>query len=157
MTDILVRDARPDDELARSEIVEMATQELRCVYHPREGMAPCGGAPAGVLVALVDEMLLGTAEYVVKDKQLYVQSLAVHPHHRGYGVCRALMHGMEAIAIEQGLPAIGLCAIEETGNVVIFTRLGFEVTRRAVAPNHVGLDGAAVMQVDMERPLPASR
>lgn len=94
---------------------------------------------------------MGTAEYVVNDDHLYVQGVAVLPAYRGHGVCRALLDYAEEIARRGHLPTLRLCAIEETGNVAIFERLGFHVTGRAVAGNHVSPDGGPVTQVDMER------
>jgi hypothetical protein len=41
--------------------------------------------------------------------------------------------------------------IEETGNVEVFRRLGFEVTDRAVSIGYVSPDGGPVVQVEMVR------
>ena len=96
-------------------------------------------------------MLVGTAEYVHTDDHLYIQGVAVHPEYRRQGVCRALVRAAEKIAKDSNLVALALCAIEETGNVEIFKRLGFEVVNRAVARHYVDPAGGPVIQVDMER------
>jgi len=151
MAELVIRGVHEDDEAARREIVEAATRELRCTYRPRENRGPCGGVPSSVLVALKESAVVGTAEYIRKDRHIYVQGIAVHPEYRVSGVCRALLRYVEEIAKAEELPALALCAIEETGNVEIFKNLGFKIVGRAVAPNHVSPSGGPVTQVEMER------
>lgn len=151
--DLVVREIHEGDEAPLRDIMEAATSELRRTYRPRENRASSGGAPSGALVALKESAVVGTAEYVRKQDHLYVQCVAVHPEYRARGVCRALLCGMEEIAKAKKLRALTLCAIEETGNVEIFKNLGFEVVRRAIAPNHVNSAGGPVTQVDMEKKL----
>jgi hypothetical protein len=62
-----------------------------------------------------------------------------------------LLQKAEEIAIKEGVAALSLCVIEETGNVRIFEKLGFKVTNRTVARNHVSPEGGPVTQADMER------
>lgn len=151
VVEFVVREVHKTEEAARREIVATATQELRRTYRPRENGGQCGGGPSGVLVALKGSMLVGTAEYIQKEDHVYIQGVAVHPEYRSQGVCRALVRAAEEIAKDNKLAALVLCAIEETGNVGIFKKLGFNVTNRAVAPNHVNPKGGPVIQVDMER------
>lgn len=151
VVEFVVREVHKTEQAARREIVEAATQELRRTYRPRENGGQCGSVPSGVLVALKGSMLVGTAEYVQKGDHVYIQGVAVHPEYRNQGVCRALVRAAEEIAKDNKLPALALCAIEETGNVGIFKKLGFEVTNRVVAPNHTSPGGGPVIQVDMER------
>lgn len=151
MAEFVVRDIHEGEEGARCEIVASATRELRKTYWPGENAGQYGGERSGVLVAVKCDMLVGTAEYVRKYNHLYIQAVAVRPEYRSRGICRALVDAAEEIAKEEQLAALALCAIEETGNVEIFEKLGFNVTSRAVAPNHVSLGGGPVTQVDMER------
>lgn len=151
MANFIVRAIRATEESARRDIVTSATRELRRIYRPRESADQCAGTPSGVLVAVEGGTLVGTAEYVRKTACLYIQGVAVHPDYRGRGICRALVDAAEAIAYEAQLTTLALCAIEETGNVEVFGKLGFRVTSRAVAPNHVSPGGGPVTQVDMER------
>jgi N-acetylglutamate synthase-like GNAT family acetyltransferase len=151
MAELIVREAYEGDEAALRKIVEAATRELRRTYRPRDSRPPCGGAPSGVLVAVEENVVVGTAEYIRKQDQIYVQGIAVHPEYRSRGVCRALVNSVEEIAKAEKLRALALCAIEETGNAEIFKNLGFDVVRRAIAPNHVSPLGGPVTQLDMER------
>lgn len=96
-------------------------------------------------------MAVGTAEYVRKDDHLYIQGVAVHPEYRKQGVCRALVRAVELTARDDKLTALARCAIEETGNVGVFQSLGFTVTNRTVARDHVNPEGGPVIQVDMKR------
>lgn len=148
---LVVRNIHEGEDEVRREIVQAATKELRRTYGPRENGEHCGGAPSGVLVALRGSTVIGTAEYMLREDHIYVQGIAVHPKYREMGVCRALLCKAEEMAKKEKLIALALCAIEETGNVQIFERLGFNVKRRVTAPNHVSPEGYQVTQVDMER------
>jgi ribosomal protein S18 acetylase RimI-like enzyme len=151
MAVLVVRRAHTGDEVARREIMEAATRELRGTYGPRERGSQCGVAPSGVLVALKELTLVGTAEYVLGDDHVYVQGVAVHPSYRCSGVCRALLLKAEEIAKAEKRATLAICAIEETGNVKIFEKLGFNVVGRKIAPNHVSPSGGPVTQVVMEQ------
>ncbi|MES9905130.1 MAG: GNAT family N-acetyltransferase [Sedimenticola sp.] len=146
-----VREVRESEEAARREIVKAATRELRKTYGPRTTGSQCDRAPNEVLVALIGSMLVGTSEYIRKDDHIYVQGVAVHPEYQGIGVCRALLCKAEEIAMKDNLQTLALCAIEETGNVQIFEKLGFKVISRAVSTNYISPEGCPVAQVEMER------
>lgn len=151
MFEFVVRESYETEEAARRLLLETATQELRRIYRPREDGGQPDCEPSGALVAVKGSMLVGTAEYLEKDDHVYVRCVAVHPECRNQGVCRALLRAAEKIAKDHALAALAACAIEETGNVGIFEKLGFTVISRAVAPNHVDPEGGPVIQVDMER------
>ena len=151
MAELVVREICEAEEAARREVVDAATRELRSTYRPRENRGSCGGLPSTVLVALKENGVVGTAEYIRKDHHLYVQGIAVHPEYRVRGVCRALLRRIEEIAKAEGFRVLALCAIEETGNVEIFKNLGFKAVNRATAPNHISPSGIPVTQVDMEK------
>lgn len=149
--ELVVRHIHETEEATRRDIVETVTRELRRTYRPRESRGQCGVRPSAVLVVLKDGALVGTAEYVQKDNRIYIQGIAVHPEYRKQGVCRALVRAAEEIAKDNKLTALVLCAIEETGNVGIFKKLGFEVTSRAVASDYIDPEDGPVIQVNMER------
>lgn len=151
MTEFIVREARESEEAARRVIVDAATLELRRTYRPRENENKCGDEPNDVLVALKESVLVGTAEYIRRQDHIYIQGIAVHPEYRAQGVCRALVLAARRIAKQNNLAALTLCAIEETGNVEIFERLGFKITSHAAALNHVNPEGGTVTQVEMEQ------
>ncbi|MFD2111221.1 GNAT family N-acetyltransferase [Thiorhodococcus fuscus] len=148
--DISVREMLKEEASARLELLEAATQDLRRTYQPRASGGRCAVEATGVLVALNGSALVGTAEYIQKEHHVYLQGIAVHSRYRGQGVCRALVLAAGEIAKRNGLPTLVLCAIEETGNVAIFEKLGFEISSRAIAQNHVSPSGGPVTQVEME-------
>jgi ribosomal protein S18 acetylase RimI-like enzyme len=104
-----------------------------------------------VFVAVDGSVIAGTAEYVIGDDHLYLQGVAVRRDYRGLGVCRSLVTKAEELARNRSLRAVTLCAIEETGNVAIFERLGFQVRNRVVASDYLSVEGNAVTQVDLVR------
>lgn len=58
--------------------------------------------------------------------ELYLDSLAVAPAHRGKGIATALLKATARKAVEEGLPAVGLCV--DTGNPKaerLYRRVGF--------------------------------
>lgn len=85
MAELVVREVHEGEEAARREIVVAVTRELRGTYRPRENKALCGGAPSGMLVALTENAVVGTAEYIRQDHHIYVQGVAVHPKYRVRG------------------------------------------------------------------------
>ena len=94
---------------------------------------------------------MGTAEYVLREDHVYVQGIAVHPSHRCTGVCRALLLELEKIARVEELMRLTLCVIEETGNVKVFERLGFNVVGFTSASRYISPSGVSVTRVDMKR------
>jgi len=149
MSEFVIRQARASDQAARQALVDTATQELRQIYQPRSTTAARAEA-TGTLVALEGGKLLGTTEYVIKSDSLYIRGIAVHPQHRGRGVCRSLVEKTIALAREAGLKKVSLSAIEETGNESIFAKLGFRCQRRRKTERFISPEGGPVNQVDME-------
>jgi ribosomal protein S18 acetylase RimI-like enzyme len=152
----VIEEACEHDEIARLLILHEATQELRRVYRPRSHLSRCSTVPSEIFVAKVNGDVIGTVSCVIRDDDLYVQELAVRPAQRKRGVCRALLSRAVETAMAGAMNTVTLCVIEETGNAAIFQKMGFSISRRSIAPGHVGADGAAVTQVDMRLLVPAS-
>lgn len=149
---VVVKEAQKGDRLAVRAIIEAATRELRQIYRLR-GQRPRYRVPASILVALDRNTIVGTAEYVIKNDHVYVQGVAVRSSCRRKGICRSLLAAAGELARKSNLRAVKLHVIEETGNVVIFEKLGFKVANRAVATDYVGASGGIVTRVEMERQL----
>ena len=132
-------------------LVETATQQLRNIYHPCELGHHSQSLQTGKLVAVDGDTLVGTAEYIVRNTDLYIQGIAVHPKYRRQGVCRSLLTATEKLARVAKLEHLALSVIEETGNVMIFERLGFKIKQQALSSAYVSPRGDAVTQVDMTR------
>lgn len=151
LSEHIVRQAHAGDRAGRLSIMAAATQELRRTYYPKETGKGCISTPAGALVALERGRVVGTVEYVLECDHVYLQGIAVHPKYRRRGICRSLLAAANALARENGLNTVVLYVIEETGNVTIFERLGFNITRRVPAVGYVSPTGAPVTRVEMER------
>lgn len=151
MSDFVIDEFHAKHESSVSRIQDLATHELRTKYIPRKARENRKSSKGAVLVALKDDSVIGIAEYLQSDGFLYIQGIAVHPDHRGKGVCRSILHKAEEIATSRNLSGLSLCTIEETGNVEIFERLGFKVISRVIATNYVSPSGEPVIQVNMER------
>lgn len=150
-----IREKTDADDVAG--IIALATEELRRVYR----LAAKVGRPATPeaehaaisLVAVEDEAIVGIVEYCEKEDSLYVRGLAVHPHQRRRGIATALIRKVEAIAVREGKAKITLSTIKETGNPMIFAKLGYSIINEAPAAGFEGLEGQSVTKVDMCRPL----
>ena len=103
------------------------------------------------LVAVKQNTVMGTAEYVIKHDHIYLQGIAVHPDHRRQGICRCLVVATEALARKVKVDTLKLCVIQETGNIEIFKQLGFSIISHAISQGYVNPDGGVVTQVEMER------
>ncbi len=154
MTNFFVREACDDDAMVLRRLIDTATQQLRCIYRPRKKKDTQQTMPAITLVAVDDEIVVATAEYVVQDDRLYIQGIAVHPNHRQRGFCRSLLAAVEQLAIDAELCAVVLCVIEETGNVGIFEKMGFMVMSHTTSVDYMSPTGGPVTQVEMGRKLP---
>ncbi len=151
MTELIVREAITSDTVARQSIIDATTRELRKIYKPREKANQCPSSPATTLVAIKQNRLMGTAEYVIKPDHIYLQGVAVHPDYRKLGVCRSLVTATESVARKINLDTLRLCVIQETGNVDIFKQLGFNTVSQAISQGYVNPDGGTVTQVEMEK------
>ncbi len=78
-----------------------------------------------VLVALVNEEVVGTVQYYFANGILELFGLSVHEAFRRKGVARELVSHLKKFSQAQNLTAIRLNTMRETGNVPIFQRMGF--------------------------------
>ena len=151
MAEYFIREAIDNDIIARKSIIESTTRELRKIYTPRGDVNLSKTLPTGTLVAMKQNTVLGTAEYVIKETNVYLQGIAVHPNHHKQGICRSLIVAAEEIARKAKLNSITVSVIEETGNVAIFKKIGFSIISRAVAQAYINPVGGGVTLVEMER------
>jgi GNAT superfamily N-acetyltransferase len=79
-----------------------------------------------LIVATLDDTLVGCIFCNPHDQWLYVSKMAVAPHLQGQGIGRDLMDTAKALAAEKDLLGLELeTRIELTENHETFTRLGF--------------------------------
>jgi len=150
MPNLEIRAVIESDQYARSEIIQSATEELRRIYRPRKKNIASQQSTSRAVVAIEGDRVLGTAEYIQRCNQIYVQGIAVHSEYRKNGVCRSLISAIENIARKAQLQSLALCTIEDTGNVKIFEKLGFEATNRKTSKDYVCPKGNTVVEVEME-------
>jgi len=77
--------------------------------------------------------IVATVEYRVDSIGLHVRGLAVDPAFQRRGFARRIVEGLTDIARGQEPNMITLYTIRETGNVLLFERLGFHVVGEAIA------------------------
>lgn len=126
---IEVREARPEDAGAVEEINTLAIAELRKTYRPKKrALAIRAGFRSELrrIVAAIDGQVVGTTEYLRHGDRIHIVGLGVHPDCRRMGAARRLIEYLAGIAEREGVPALSLNTVRETGNVAIFSRLGFE-------------------------------
>jgi ribosomal protein S18 acetylase RimI-like enzyme len=131
---MIIREAGEADCDGYSEVGRLATEILRRVYRPRDGASGTsfGDKKLIRLVAVEGEKIVGTVRYYVEDDRIHLIGLMVHPdfHRRGLG--KAMIEHLVKLAEEQGLKKLSLYTIKETGNVMIFEKMGFSVVREEV-------------------------
>lgn len=152
--DIYVRDARNDDAERVAVTCEAAFAPLRSIYRPKgEAIArQAERVQTGTrLVAELAGTLVGTVQYDLHTRQLHVIGLAVHPDYQRRGVARCLLDEIDQRAVLLGQPVVVLDTIKETGNVPLFEKLGFRVTREEVATWCQSETFSQVHDVKMER------
>ncbi|HBA54271.1 GNAT family N-acetyltransferase [Syntrophorhabdus aromaticivorans] len=127
---ITVRLEKDGDQVEIESVRAAATSTLRETYRPgQKALANRARISASFerLVALNDDIIIGTVQYRLENQSLRVIGLGVHTDHRRKGVARSLMSHLKEIAEREKTTALRLHTIKETGNVEVFTRLGFIV------------------------------
>ena len=130
---IVVRPLSPEDVDAVTEVTASAIATLRKTYRPNRLARANKGKIAGKLnriVAEIDGRVVGTVQYYTHGSELRLIGLFVHADARRQGVARALVDKLADTARQLGLSRLTCHTVEETGNVPIFERFGFTVTRR---------------------------
>ncbi|TWU09010.1 putative acetyltransferase [Symmachiella macrocystis] len=149
-----IRDANDRDAVAVADIVDTAFQPLRSIYQPtrrtieRQAVHRKKGPR---LIGEADGRMVGTVQYDVHPDRLHAIGLAIHPDYQRMGLARLLLQSIEDRARMASRPLVVLNTIQETGNVPIFEKLGFQVVSRVVATWCVSSLHSAVHDVTMQR------
>ena len=131
-----------------------ARETLRKVYVRTEGVAQISNEASVLLVALTeDRKIVGRCEYSIRDKDIYFSSLGVLEEFRGRGVFRKIFLYLEAIAQENGCCSILCETIAETGNELVFSKVGMIVLGRSASAKYCSPNGGVVHQVLMGKKL----
>ncbi len=151
----IIRDMMESDAAAAKRLQEVVFAKWRDVYRPIAGPDPDGAKRFDLhgLVAVMDQAVVGVVKYYIEQTRLHLMGLAVDPNQRGRGIARNLIERLESIARERGLKELSLYTVEETGNVAIFSKLGFCVLTREPAPGLESQTGGPVMEAYMVKVL----
>jgi N-acetylglutamate synthase-like GNAT family acetyltransferase len=147
---ISIRPATDDDNVAAEAIARRAFDELRRVYRPN-GSTTAAGLPMVRLVAEIGGQIIGTITYAVQSDRLHLRGLAVDAGCRRTGAARELIEYAGDIARTEGLRALSLYTVKQTGNVPVFERLGFHTVREEPATWAVSECGGELTDVFMEK------
>lgn len=136
-------------------IMASCTRQLRAVYVPIQHVeiASDNHSSPNLRVVAVDctDTVVGVAECISHPSALYAQGIAVDPMHRRLGVARALLDHIAKLAVDMGHTVVEVATIKETGNVEIFTSLGFAVIEERTSERFLGQHGQPVTEVTLNR------
>ena len=127
---IIVREALPEDHEAVEAVVASAMAVLRRIYRPGpKAMAAKSGIASELkrVVAVVDGELVGTTQYYEEGDAFCVLGWMVRQDWQKFGVGRTLIFRVTEIALAAGKRKLLARTIKETGNAIVFQRLGFVV------------------------------
>lgn len=148
---IKIRNKSDRDTVAVDALIAVATDELRAVYQRINTNDKNSRDEITRIVALIDEGIVGTAEYCSHGESVLLTGLAVSPLFRNQGVAKALTDYILLQMSREGKFELALNTIKETGNVDIFLRMGFSVVSEGISENYKGVNGEDVTLVLMVR------
>jgi ribosomal protein S18 acetylase RimI-like enzyme len=156
---LTIRDAEAKDHEQIGQIASAATQLLRRIYRPNPRKVEERRASRPALtqrVALSAGCPVGVVSYYFEDSKLHVLRLFVDPTCHRQGIGRALIGDLCEIGRKLGAARLCLHTVRETGNVLIFERLGFIVVSEQLDDSCESVAGKTVTDVYMERPIAES-
>ena len=152
---IITRQAKSNEASEVQTVMDAAFATLRDVYRPKPDALPTSentNLDTKTIVALVKGEIVGAVCTYQDATALHVSQLAVVQKFRKRGVARALMQSADEAAIECGANQLRLNTIQETGNVAIFQRLGFNVDATTEATWCISDRFPQLNDVSMRRP-----
>jgi N-acetylglutamate synthase-like GNAT family acetyltransferase len=103
------------------------------------------------LVAVYNQDIVATVSYYVQNEVTNIYSLGVLDEYRKNGITRKLFEHIEDLTKKVGAKKLSLNTIKETGNIMIFEKLGYKVIEEKVAVNAVSPDNQQVHEFRMEK------
>ncbi len=129
---LTIRRATDDDADCVAEVVAAAFAPLRSIYRPKPEIASRVAQFTGLstrIVAELDGRIVATVQFDNHKEHIHVIGLAVLPQFQRLGIARRLLDWIMAQAPALGLSVVVLDTIKETGNVMLFEKLGFHVVQ----------------------------
>jgi predicted GNAT family acetyltransferase len=151
---IMIRAEGAGDAVLAAAVSERAFRQLRNVYRPTDAAVAKKGRENAAwkrLVAEQDGQIAATVEYRLDSNRLAIRDLAVEPDLQHQGIARQLVDTLAEIARGEGLLAMSLFTIRESGNVRVFQRLGITAVSQKVATWCVSDEFATLHETHMER------
>ncbi|HTV48810.1 MAG TPA: GNAT family N-acetyltransferase [Phycisphaerae bacterium] len=102
------------------------------------------------LAAFIDGQMVATMQYRLDARHVHLIGLAVLPEYQRRGIGRRLVEQVAILAPTLGHDTLALDTIAETGNVLIFKKWGFTVSRSEPATDCVSDRYVALHVVNME-------
>lgn len=146
-----IREFNPSDDEGVRTVAREAHSFLRKTYRRKKTASAEPAASFTRLVAVADGGIVGTATYEVRNGGLYFGSLGVLETHRRRGVTREIVQHLEKTAAGLGLPKLSCSTIEETGNIIVFEKLGFKQVSKTFTDRHESPDGHRLHEVYLEK------
>ena len=151
-----IREYQLSDKQSAEALVSLVTKELRKIYRQKvvsKNESAVAMELFDKLVASVENEIVGIVEYRVINDYCYIQGLAVSSEHRKQSIARKLINKVALIASNAGANKLTLVTIEETRNVGIFEKMGFEITERMLSECFESDSHANLYESHMERKL----
>lgn len=143
-----IREFSPLDDEGTRIVSKEAHGFLRSIYRPSKTAVQIGAdTPYTRIIATCHGEVVGTATYEVDGESLYFGGLGVLEKFRRKGVASQMIRYIEEEAIRLGFKKITCSTVEETGNKIIFTRIGFEIINRDVTEKFVSLSGTPLHEI----------
>jgi N-acetylglutamate synthase-like GNAT family acetyltransferase len=140
----------PDANAVKS-IIAAATDELRTIYRPIKAKTQNKIENSISIVAVIEENIVGSAEYLICENNIVIRGLAVSNNHRKQGVAKTIIEHVMLIAQKEGKTELVLSTIKETGNTNAFLHMGFTVASEVISEIFEGAQGGQVTLVNMSK------
>jgi predicted GNAT family acetyltransferase len=145
-----------EDAESVREVNAASVATLRKVYRPSQAALTRKSKRKKLRTSLVcvsQGKIVATVDYEKDDDTLHVMGPMVLPAYRRKGIARFIMDHLAEIAMQSGKRALSLNTIKQTGNVEIFTKLGFCPHRESPSEWTESVSGEDLVDVYMEREL----
>ena len=128
--DFVIRLANQFDQMEANELWSLITDELNETYRPTIAFLNQEWNPPSDItriVAIVDDVIVGTGSFYFEDNRLHVMRIGVHPDFRRRELGRSMLNFMYDTARLKGLRKLAVYAIKEAGAVPFYVRYGFRI------------------------------
>lgn len=138
-----------DVQLIRS----IVTDELRSIYRPIKTKTHKEKTTPTHLVAIVNNKIVGTADFFLYKDNALVQNLAILPEYRKQGIAKKIIDFITSKVKTKGKHELLLSTVKETGNTGIFLKMGFTVLSEDTSDVLESAQGYKVTIVNLHKKL----